>query len=117
MMKIIVVTMLSLLAACASQPKVNLAELEAKASTGDATAQYELAVALIKSGRTADAVKSFEMSAKNGHPVAQNNLGVLYQHGQGVSKDSQKAFYWYKNSRSRGFTRLNTMSPGCMTKD
>ena len=34
--------------------------------------------------------------AEQGHAVAQNNLGYMYEEGQGTSQDYKEALKWYK---------------------
>ena len=41
--------------------------------------------------------------AEKGYPGAQNNLGVLYQHGQGVPQDYAEAVKWYRLAAAQGF--------------
>lgn len=40
--------------------------------------------------------------ARQGHPVAQFNLGVQYDFGQGVAKDPVQAVYWYRLAAAQG---------------
>jgi hypothetical protein len=40
--------------------------------------------------------------AQQGHPVAQFNLGVKYDFGQGVQKDSEHAVRWYRLAAAQG---------------
>ncbi len=42
-----------------------------------------------------EAVKWFGLSAKQGFAKAQNNLGVMYDRGQGVAQDYVQAHKWY----------------------
>ena len=105
MLKQLITSMFILLAACVSHSTVNMVELERNATSGDTEAQYNLATALMKNGRSTDAVKWYKLSAERGHAEAQNNLGVFYQHGRVVPQDSQKAFYWYKKSAEQGISQ------------
>jgi TPR repeat protein len=51
----------------------------------------------------AEAVKWMELSAKQGHPSAQHNLGVLYAFGLGaVPEDYVLGFQWLKVSIANG---------------
>jgi TPR repeat protein len=43
--------------------------------------------------------------AEAGDPVAQCNLGVCYENGQGVSKDEKEAVKWYTKSADQGNRR------------
>ncbi len=40
--------------------------------------------------------------ARQGHPVAQFNLGVKYDFGQGVEKDPEHAVRWYRLAAAQG---------------
>ena len=40
--------------------------------------------------------------ANQGHPVAQFNLGVKYDFGQGVDKDPAQAIHWYRLAAAQG---------------
>jgi hypothetical protein len=41
-------------------------------------------------------------AAERGHPVAQNNLGLLYAAGRGVLKDPRLAAEWHARAASQG---------------
>ena len=36
------------------------------------------------------------LPTSNDYPTAMNNVGIMYWHGLGVSKDHEAAAYWYK---------------------
>jgi len=44
-------------------------------------------------------------SAEKGDAAACNNLGVNYMNGQGVKKDYEKAFYWFRKAADKGLAR------------
>jgi len=46
-------------------------------------------------GDYATALREWQPLAKQGHAVAQYNLGLLYANGQGVPKDDAQARQWY----------------------
>ena len=48
------------------------------------------------------AFKWLQTSAKQGHPRAQNNVGVMYFKGEGVQKNLLLAQMWYMISASKG---------------
>lgn len=48
------------------------------------------------------AVDYFYKSAHQGYALAQNNLAVRYQRGEGVEKDISKAVYWYTQAVKQG---------------
>ncbi|HCP19163.1 MAG: hypothetical protein CBC12_13505 [Candidatus Puniceispirillum sp. TMED52] len=45
-----------------------------------------------------EAVKWYRMAAKQGHTVAQFNLGWMYDFCEGIEQDYKQAFYWYCNA-------------------
>ena len=52
----------------------------------------------ISDGDYKTAIKEFESLAKKGHPIAQNNLGFEYLHGDRVDKDVDLGVYWLKKA-------------------
>ena len=48
------------------------------------------------------AIRYYEKASRNSHPVAQNNLGYMYECGLGVNKDLKKAFNLYNSSAQKG---------------
>ncbi|MCH4243162.1 tetratricopeptide repeat protein [Acinetobacter gerneri] len=44
----------------------------------------------------------FERAALRNDPLAQNNLGWMYEHGEGTEKDINKAKYWYQLAAAQG---------------
>jgi TPR repeat protein len=52
----------------------------------------------ISDGDYKTAIKEFESLAKKGHPIAQNNLGFEYLHGDRVNKDIDLGVYWLKKA-------------------
>lgn len=62
---------------------------------GDAARAYA-------SGDMAKARKIWEEMAKNGDGQAMNNLGALYDQGQGVEPDAGRAFHWFAQSANAG---------------
>ena len=50
----------------------------------------------------AKAVELFTVAAENGHAEAQLYLANCYRYGYGVSRDLQKARYWYQQSANQG---------------
>jgi TPR repeat protein len=63
-------------------------------------ALYHLAMILIKQERKdfVTVAKLLEKAAKLDHPNAQYNLAVMYQKGDGVEQDMQKALFWYEKA-------------------
>jgi len=50
----------------------------------------------------AKAVEFYRKAAELGHAYAQNNLGVCYEVGQGVSQDYSEAVKWYRKAAEQG---------------
>ncbi len=50
----------------------------------------------------ATALREWQEIAEAGFPFAQNALGTMYENGQGVIKDDQKAVEYYRLSAERG---------------
>lgn len=60
-------------------------------------------------GRASDAAEqyvkarvNYERAALRGHASAQNNLGILYENGQGVEEDLEEAVKWYRMAAEQG---------------
>ena len=49
-----------------------------------------------------DAARLYRQSAELGYAGAQNNLGDLYETGQGVPQSGKAAIYWYTRAAERG---------------
>lgn len=50
------------------------------------------------------AYKEWYQLAEQGDFIAQNNLGVMYDQGKGVTEDSKQAFNWYRKSAENGYS-------------
>ncbi|MEQ1845919.1 MAG: hypothetical protein ABL983_10145 [Nitrospira sp.] len=65
---------------------------------------YEDAATAYGPGDYVAALKTFQSLAVQGNAKAQNNLGVMYDNGQGVTQDYVRAYMWLKlaaeNSKS-----------------
>lgn len=84
-----------LLASCSKTlPKVDQALLVA-AEQGDAAAQMKVALACDEAGDPEEAARWYALAAEQGVSEAQNNLGVIYKEGQGISQDYAKAARWF----------------------
>jgi TPR repeat protein len=57
--------------------------------------------------------KLYQKSANLGNCVAQYNLALMYENGNGTKRDMSKAIYWYKKSAKQGdkdaVNRLNNL--------
>jgi TPR repeat protein len=49
------------------------------------------------------AAKWYQKAADQGNATAQNNLGVLYQNGQGVEQSEEMAAKWYQKAADQGY--------------
>ncbi|MCP4699852.1 MAG: sel1 repeat family protein [Gammaproteobacteria bacterium] len=77
--------------------------LKKAAENGDVNAQATLGKAYLEGekGLPTDYRKAYKLTEKaamQGHPEAQNNLGVMHAKGWFVSQDYEKAAKWYKKS-------------------
>jgi hypothetical protein len=61
-----------------------------------ATDAYRAGIAELKSGQTESALSTLEYAAERGVLGAQLKLARIYASGNGVRKDSGKAFYFYR---------------------
>ncbi|MED4600248.1 tetratricopeptide repeat protein [Paenibacillus validus] len=81
---------------------------QAKLEYGDFYYELALNAKALKLYNTV--VPSYEKAAKAGHSGAQNNLGVLYANGEGVTRNDQLAVYWFdlaaKNGNRFGMSNL-----------
>jgi len=50
-----------------------------------------------------EAVRWTRLAAEADHPVAQNNMGYLYENGYGVPADIDTATGWFKLSAAQGY--------------
>ena len=65
------------------------------------------------------AIQVFRAMAEQGNVKAQGVLGVMYRRGQGVTRNSARAFLWFSRAAKRGDVRAKaelrevsqTMSP------
>lgn len=87
-----------------------LSLLKPYADKGEAEAQciianlYHLGLGVKRD--VAEAIKWYVKSAKQGYPIASNNLGCIYLIADdGVPQDLQAAAQWYRLSRKQGFLR------------
>lgn len=53
----------------------------------------------------ANALPYFQRAAEVGNVDAQNNLGVMYHFGEGVSKDFSKAAEWYRKAAEKNHVK------------
>lgn len=85
-----------------------LEQLQAKAASGDAEAQFNLGV-IYDNGegvpRDYKAAREwFRKAAEQGNAMAQNSLGLMYADGQDEPQDYQKAAEWIRKAAEQGHT-------------
>ncbi|GAB5413479.1 MAG: hypothetical protein Cons2KO_10820 [Congregibacter sp.] len=88
---------------------IDLADLLRAAETGDADAQYKLAIKnMDRHARTgevedlAEANRWFQEASVQGHPRAQTALGNAYLAGRGVVQDFTQAANWFRQAAELG---------------
>ncbi|HEY1382253.1 MAG TPA: hypothetical protein VGF43_01490 [Dongiaceae bacterium] len=64
---------------------------------------FRLGRALDKAENYPEALGWYRKAAEQGHARAQNNLGILYDNGQGVSQDYAEAARWYRKAAELGY--------------
>lgn len=62
----------------------------------------EEGIAAYTTGNYAKAIYEFKLSAERGDAVSQYSLGVMYDNGQGVAKDTTEAGRWYRLAAEQG---------------
>jgi TPR repeat protein len=63
---------------------------------------WEDGMAAYNRGDYVPAIRLFRPLAEQGNPKAQNVLGVMYRRGQGVARNSVRAFLWFNRAAARG---------------
>jgi TPR repeat protein len=93
-------------AALFAQQKPLRERLLESAQKGDAEAQFELGknyetgrIGLLKD--LAQAEHWYRLAAVQGDPFAEASMGLLYQFGKGVPRDSVQALMWYEIALAR----------------
>jgi len=70
--------------------------------TASAWADFKAGENAYHRGDYATALREWQPLAKQGHAVAQYNLGLLYANGHGVPKDDVQARQWYEKAAAQG---------------
>src|ERR1700704_2542456 len=63
---------------------------------------WEDGMAAYNRGDYVPAIRLFRPLAEQGNPKAQNVLGVMYRKGEGVARNSVRAFIWFSVAAARG---------------
>jgi localization factor PodJL len=79
--------------------------LEQAATSGNLTAQYELALQRIAAGRSQEGVTLLRRAADRGFAMAQYRLAKLYERGEGVQTDLAVARQWTERAAASGNRR------------
>ena len=80
-------------------------------------ADFQAGFAAAQKGDYAAALREWTPLAEQGDAVAQFNLGVMYQQGQGVSQDYQTALKWYALAAEQGDAKAQLVLGGCINRD
>ena len=86
---------------------------------GASAGPWEDGMAAYNRGDYVPAIQVFRAMAEQGNVKAQGVLGVMYRRGQGVTRNSARAFLWFSRAAKRGDIRAKaelrevsqTMSP------
>ena len=78
-----------------------------------AFADFQKGLDAYNSGDYATALKEWKPLAEQGYAEAQNNLGNMYEEGQGVTQNSKTAVKWYKLAAEQGDAKAQN-NPGVM---
>ncbi|KYJ85588.1 tetratricopeptide repeat protein [Sulfurovum riftiae] len=73
-------------------------------AAGLCAGEFDEAVAEYNQGNYIKALDAFYVLAKEGHPKAQFNVGLIYANGKGVNKDRYQAMVWYRKAAEQGNT-------------
>lgn len=86
------------------QYEANLARgYVAMANQGDADSQYKIGILYADTQTNpAGAISWLKLAANQGHVLAQETLGYLYEHGQGVDANREMAIRWYRMAAEQG---------------
>ena len=71
-------------------------------ATQSAEGGFKEGLAAVKRGDYATALREWRPLAERGNRGAQNNLGVMYERGDGVLKDYKEAVKWYRKAANQG---------------
>ncbi|MGH8629717.1 MAG: tetratricopeptide repeat protein [Burkholderiales bacterium] len=80
-----------------------LALAGAPPALADAEEEFENGYEAYAQRDYAQAVSRWRQAAEQGHPRAQNGLGVLYRDGLGTMKNDRAAARWFRESAEKGY--------------
>jgi TPR repeat protein len=80
-----------------------MAEVDARATAGDAVAQFSLGSVLFYTRTNlAKGAALFRDAALQAHPAAEFQMGQLYDFGLGVERNNTEALTWYRRAAEHG---------------
>jgi TPR repeat protein len=92
-----------------AEGRLSVAEVEQVAESGDATAQFLTALSYETGNGVAEdlvaARRWYEAAARQEHPAALNNLGLMHFHGRGVERSHATARTLLERSADSGFAQ------------
>ncbi|MGH7442877.1 MAG: tetratricopeptide repeat protein, partial [bacterium] len=71
------------------------------AESGSPSSEMAAVKAAYDSGNYDQAVRLLRSAAERGDPHAECGMGVMYEHGRGVSKDLKRAVLWYRKAAAQ----------------
>ena len=103
-----ILVLAALAAGCGKVMRENLDIIRASAALGDRDMQQLLGDMYMQGHGGvpldyAEAARWYRKAAKQGSAAAQNNMGVFYVWGYGVSQDSVEAYAWFSIAAGQGF--------------
>ena len=70
-----------------------------------ASADFQKGLTAARNGDFATALREWTPLAQQGNAAAQNNLGLMYKKGDGVTQDYGTAVEWFKLAAKQGHAR------------
>jgi hypothetical protein len=61
--------------------------------------------------------QQIRIKAEQGYAEAQNNLGVVYASGKGVTQDDEQAAFWFRKAADQGEAMAQFTSVGCISTE
>ena len=84
-------------------PKLLVRVLLLAAVSAVASADFKRGMDLWDRGKLAEATAEFRRGADAGDARAQDQLGIMYEEGQGVAEDPPSAAFWYEKAAVQGY--------------
>src|SRR4051812_34190884 len=88
----------SILCGCALMVLASMSMACSEASAGP----WEDGMVAYNRGDYVPAIRLFRPLAERGNPKAQSVIGVMYRKGEGVARNSARAFMWFSMAAARG---------------